>query len=216
MANLLLIPTQPEWTVLQPLLIDAARSGDWSIELCGFGPIAAAARTSLLIARDRPRRVLLTGIAGAYAPRLAIGAAAVFDHVACYGVGAGAGDQHQTAGDLGWPHWQGAASSSVIGDMIALDPGGEPGLPDGGLLLTCCSAAAAAEDVQRRMRKYPRATAEDMEGFGVALACGLAGVPLQIARGISNQAGDRNQANWQVSAALRAVAELALTIIAKE
>jgi futalosine hydrolase len=55
--------------------------------------------------------------------------------------------------------------------------------------------------------------AEDMEGFGVALACRLLGVPLAIVRGISNEAGDREHARWQVPAALAAAADLAVRVL---
>lgn len=216
MANLLLIPTQPELTVLQPLLDEATGRHGWSIELCGFGPIAAAARTAQVIARQQPQRVLLMGIAGTYQSHHAIGTAAVFEDVACYGVGSGSGDQHQAAGELGWLQWQDAGSPDKIGDVISLDHAGAQGLPSGGHLLSCCAASASGADVQRRTRRHPEATAEDMEGFGVALACELAGVPLHIARGISNHAGDRNKDNWHIASALEAVAELALTIIAEE
>tara|TARA_B100001013_G_C24227671_1_gene291882 strand:- start:136 stop:321 length:186 start_codon:yes stop_codon:yes gene_type:complete len=43
-----------------------------------------------------------------------------------------------------------------------------------------------------------------MEGFGVALACRLAGVPIAIARGISNQVGDHRMDHWEIPAALDA------------
>ncbi|NBP89418.1 MAG: futalosine hydrolase, partial [Planctomycetia bacterium] len=55
--------------------------------------------------------------------------------------------------------------------------------------------------------------AEDMEGFAVALACRLAGVPCQIIRGISNRAGDRDKAHWQIEPALRAVAKQAKAVL---
>lgn len=61
----------------------------------------------------------------------------------------------------------------------------------------------------------PAAAAEDMEGFAVAMACRLRGVPLDIVRGISNAAGDRDRSHWQVSAALEAAGRLALQIMAE-
>jgi futalosine hydrolase len=60
------------------------------------------------------------------------------------------------------------------------------------------------------MKLCPAAVAEDMEGFAVALACRLAGVPLTIIRGISNTAGDRDHARWRVPEALAAAAALSL------
>ena len=214
MANLLLIPTQHELTVLQPLLDEFARRDNWSIALCGLGPIAAAARASQLIARQQTTdHVLLIGVAGTYDPRQQLGTAVVFNQVACYGIGAGTNEQHQAASELGWPQWQETDSSFEIGDQISLDVDSHQGCPNGGQLLTCCSASATSEDVQCRTRQYPNATAEDMEGFGVAMACELANVRLHIARGISNLAGDRNREDWQFDAALQAVAELASSIM---
>jgi futalosine hydrolase len=81
-------------------------------------------------------------------------------------------------------------------------------------LLTACAASADAADVAVRRRLFPTAVAEDMEGFGVALACRLAGVPLAIVRGISNDAGDRDKRRWQIGPALEAAASLARTFIA--
>jgi futalosine hydrolase len=82
-----------------------------------------------------------------------------------------------------------------------------------GLLLTCCAASTDSRDADARRNRFPQAAAEDMEGFGVALACTLAGVPLQIVRGISNQVGDRNHANWQIEPALTSAADLAKELI---
>jgi len=214
LTNLLLIPTQSEFAVLEPALAAVAQRHAWSIELCGFGPIAAAARTSQLIASRQPDRVLLAGIAGAYASRISIGEAAVFDQVGCYGVGAGTADGHQPAGQIGWPQWQALDSLDQIGDVVELDS--VRGARRGGFLLTCCAASASAADIRCRTQLHPEATAEDMEGFGVALACKLAGVAVQIARGISNRAGDRDKATWQVVPALESVANVARTIISQE
>jgi futalosine hydrolase len=58
--------------------------------------------------------------------------------------------------------------------------------------------------------RHPHADAEDMEGFGVAVGCYFGGMPLQIIRGISNRAGDRNKRNWDVEGALHAAGELTL------
>ena len=208
--TLVIVPTEPERRLLAPAL--AGGLGPASrIELCGFGPVAAAARTAALIAAYAPARVLLVGIAGRLDARLDIGAAYRFDRVACYGVGAGSGDGFVPAEALGWSQWLGdpADPAAVVGDMIHLpmDVVGR-GLAHG-LLLTVCAASATAEDVARRTKLFPAAVAEDMEGFAVALACRLAGVPLTIIRGISNTAGDRDHSRWRVPEALAAAAALA-------
>ena len=61
--------------------------------------------------------------------------------------------------------------------------------------------------------RYSGALAEDMEGFGVALACQLAGTPCWIVRGISNQVGDRDPAHWRIPAALTAARRRALELL---
>jgi futalosine hydrolase len=54
-----------------------------------------------------------------------------------------------------------------------------------------------------------------MEGFAVALACRLAGVPCTIVRGISNTVGDREKSRWQTAAAVTAAAAIVRQIVAE-
>jgi futalosine hydrolase len=211
---LILVPTERERGLIEPA-IEAAWGGRARVELCGFGPVVAAARTAELIAEHRPPRVLLVGIAGRLSDQLAIGAAYAFDRVACHGVGAGAGDAFTPAESLGWPQWPGDAldSATRIGDVLPCSSGVDIGPEQAGLLLSACAVSACAADVIARLRLFPDAAAEDMEGFAVAAACRLAGVPLDIVRGISNIAGDRDHSRWQIDAACRAAATLAAAIL---
>ena len=209
MKTLLLIPTELERRQLREPLHDALPAGS-RLELCGFGPVAAAARTASLLAAARPERVLLVGIAGALDPDLAIGRAYQFREVACHGIGAGEGASFVTAGELGWPQWPGDPpdAAEAVGDVVrcseataaaALAAGEQAGQ-----LLTVCAASACHAEAAHRRRLFPAAVAEDMEGFGVAAACRMAGVPLTIIRGISNQAGNREVSSWKIPAALAA------------
>ena len=213
-AMLILVPTAHEHAVIAAELGPAALQAH-RLELIGFGPIAAAARTAALLSEERPSAVLLLGIAGSFDDRLAVGGACWFQQVACHGVGVGTGREFLPASELGWPQWPGdpAAGTAAVGDVLSLAlpvTGGKHDEPVGaGLLLSVCAASASAADAATRREQFPAAVAEDMEGFAVALACRLAGVPCQIIRGISNRAGDRDKANWQVEPALRAAADLA-------
>jgi futalosine hydrolase len=54
-----------------------------------------------------------------------------------------------------------------------------------------------------------------MEGFAVAFACRLRGVPLDVIRGISNTAGDRDKTRWDIPGGLRAAGDLAVQTIAE-
>ncbi len=147
MPNLILIPTAFERDRLLPALqcevtssIDAI---DWRIELCGFGLVAAAARTAEWIAKVRPQHVVLMGIAGSYGDTVAVGEACCFDAVRCMGIGVGSLDQdsYRSAEALGWPQvvLEGASPES-IGDELKLFHHGEA--CSEGLLLSVTGAAA--------------------------------------------------------------------------
>lgn len=225
---MVLVPTEFESERLARLgpLLPVNRHPSQAI--CGFGPISAAARATERVMAIWPDRVLLVGIAGTYDPEsLPVGTACEFGHVGCDGVGVGMGKGHRSAAELGWPQRRTAdltraGASTRNGrhgpqsDVIELPTSGEnvepprriPVLSEGPGLLTVCSASASPEEARLRQTRHPAARAEDMEGFGVALACQMLGVPLRIVRGISNVAGDRNPAGWEVDQALVAAISL--------
>ena len=197
--TLLLVPTELERRQL------AGQSGfgtDAPCELCGFGPVAAAARAANLIARYQPERVILAGIAGTFdGIGLPVGTAAVFSRVLMHGIGVGGASGFVSAAALGFQHWPHDDRGPEDSDALTVNA---PVPPAAGQLLTCCTGSTSPGEAQQRLEQYPGAVAEDMEGFAVALACRLTGVPLAIARGISNEVGDREFERWQIPAALDA------------
>lgn len=213
MAGLILIPTELERAMLEPMISSDATEQGWTIETCGFGPIASAAISAALIQRCSPQHVLLIGIAGAFDEQAEVGKAMIFDRVWCYGIGVGVGDQHCSNFALGFPQCQ--RDGVTISDMIELavheDASGR--IADSRNLLTTPFASADASEAAQKLRAFPWAAAEDMEGFAVATSCELAGVPLTIIRGISNRVGDRDHAHWQVEPALQDAAKLAIELV---
>ena len=73
-----------------------------------------------------------------------------------------------------------------------------------GELLSVAEAAGTRAEAETRAGRYPGALAEEMEGFAVAVAAALFGVPLRIVRGASNLAGDRDHAGWRTGRRARA------------
>lgn len=215
---MILIPTEFERQIIGPSLAAVAdrKATDGQvasiqqrpIELCGFGPVAAAALTTRLITEFKPSSVVLVGIAGTYDDAATVGQAFVFDSVSCYGIGVGSGTEFQPAAQLGWPQ----VDTPRISDSIACESNGDRPRQ----LLTVCAAAAVADDVLQRRRIFPDAVAEDMEGFGVAMACSLADIPLTIVRGISNVAADRDKSRWQIRSALDAAAKLTVQLLTND
>ncbi|MGZ4481113.1 MAG: phosphorylase family protein [Gaiellales bacterium] len=160
--------------------------------VCGFGLAeAGAGAVHAMITRPEAREgVVLAGLAGTYdADRLPVGSACIPSGVRCEGIGVGQGGAHRSAADLGW----------VDSDLIELGTG------TGGELLSVAAASASPAEALARTRRYPAAVAEDMEGYAVAVAARLAGVPLMVVRGISNVAGDRAKGRWQPRQAMEAV-----------
>ena len=180
-------------------------------ELCGFGPVSAAARTTSQIAIHKPDRVLLIGIAGTFNTSvLPVGDAALLPRVIMHGIGVGTDETFVPAGEMGFQHWPGQGEESPIGDELVLST---PRSSISGSLLTCSAASASTKDMQHRLDRYPDVVAEDMEGYAVALACRLEHVPLVIVRGISNVVGDRQSKNWQIPQALIAAWAVAEEVI---
>lgn len=202
-----------DWLVLVPTALERqALAADWTpalppLELAGFGPVAAAATAARHLAAGGFARVLLVGIAGSFdLARFPLGSAHTFDEVALDHLGVGYGREAMSAHELGFAQLEG---DPPLFDRAALDTRG----CGAGLLVTTPVASAHSAEAAARRAHYTNPLAEDMEGFGVALACHAARVPLTIVRGASNTVGDRAKERWQVRPALEAAATLARTIL---
>jgi len=189
--TLVLIPT-----ALERDRLNLPPRPDMTIACCGFGPVAAGVHATRRIAEHTPDRVLLVGLAGSfYTQALPVGSVACFESVTLDGVGAGQGDRFTPATAMN--------IDGVPPESLPLH------CPDGvtpaGELLTVCAASGSNTHAEMRRQRYPHASAEDMEGYAVALAAKQYDTPVTILRGISNTAGDRDHANWAIDEALAEV-----------
>ena len=155
------------------------------MRVCGFGLAAAGAGAAHAIAThpaDAEAGVVLVGAAGTYDPdRFAIG----------------------TAIDARGPHRRHRRRRGGTGPArLRRGRRDRLGGADGELFSWPRRRDRAAAPSERG--RHPSALAEEMEGFAVAVAAGLFGVPLRIVRGASNRAGDRNHAEWRMAEALAA------------
>lgn len=197
---LLLVPTPAERRLLERRISPPAGTVS---ACCGFGPVAAAARTAQLLAEHRPGGVILAGLGGTYDPaRLPVGTAVELGRISLHGVGAGEGDALLPPREMGLPPWPADEEAALdpLRDTLELDgKGGVTGL-------TVCAASRNPADASRRRARWPRAAVEEMEGFAVALAAGLAGIPVRVVRGLANVAGERQGGSWRVEGAMDATA----------
>lgn len=202
--TLVLVPTAAEARLIEHGRSRAPGSGLFA--LCGFGPVASAAQTARQLALLKPHRVLLLGVAGSFDLDAApIGSAVAFTRVRLDGVGAGEGEGFLDPRALGLPQWDG--DDTQIYDDLSLAR--SPGLTMPRELLTVCSCSASDEEAERRRSRTSSPLAEDMEGFAVALACQIEGVPVAIVRGISNEVGNRDTRSWRIAEAMQAAWSLA-------
>jgi futalosine hydrolase len=162
----------------------------------GVGTAAAAAGTAYLLARPLPvfTTVVSAGIAGGFARRLNVGAAAVATRSVAADLGADGPDGFLPLDELGF------GATSLPATALAL-PGGVRGA-----ILTVSTVTGTAARADALAARYPDAVAEGMEGFGVATACALAGVAFAEVRTVSNAVGPRDRGAWRIREALDALA----------
>ncbi|QDV04663.1 Futalosine hydrolase [Planctomycetes bacterium Poly30] len=205
-TTLLCVPTRFELDRLRVLAPEAVAPERWAgVAVIGFGPVAAAAAVSRLIAQRAPKHLILAGIAGTYGAASEAGSAITFGSVAMDGVGAGEGAAFVRPSTMGFPQWEGKlrddeSAVAAVFDRLDLES-------EGPELLTVAAAADGSAMLEARRARFPDAVAEDMEGFGVALAAAMGNVGVSIVRGFSNVAGNRDPKTWAIDDALGAVAE---------
>ena len=192
---------------LGPACVPAPNARGVRVGLVGFGLVAAGIAAARHFARERPERALLVGIAGSFDLRRApIASVHRASAVSCHGIGAGEGRAHLSAARLGFPQVPRELAGRELGERLELaaPPALLEELPPVELLSVASATGDAAEAAARRAL-HPRARLEDMEGYAVALAAELEGIPLAILRAVSNEVGVRDKARWEIHAALAAL-----------
>ena len=157
-GTLLCVPTEFERSILERVAPDLfAGEAASAVEVIGFGPVAAAARTSALIAQRGPERLILLGIAGGLEGGPPVGEAAEFGAVALDGVGAGPGAGAEPGAALllpsalGFPQWQDAEGE--VHEQLALPA-------EGPKLLSVCAASGSRAEAALREQREVEAAAE--------------------------------------------------------
>ncbi|GAA3387238.1 nucleosidase [Streptomyces roseoviridis] len=181
-----------EITAGRPLLVLAVKEEaqhldtDLPVLLTGMGKVNAATALATVLARGpRPSEVVNLGTAGALRPGW------TGTHVV------GTVLQH----DL---------DSELLATLTGETYGAPLTLPDGGDVVLATGDAFIADEAARE-RLALRATLVDMEGYALASAAALAGVPLRMVKHVSDEAGEGAARSWResVAACARALADWA-------
>jgi futalosine hydrolase len=194
----------------------------------GYDKVNASHALTCLLLAARPALVLQVGVAGAYpGSGLAVGdlALATEEVYADTGVLAPEGWLSTEAIGLALAR----VGGREYGNAFPLDPGlvraalrvveeaawREPRpLIAAGRCLTSSLVTGRAADAGALAGRW-HALAESMEGAAAAHVCALHGVPFLEVRGISNLAGDRDKAGWDLNGAAARAAAAALAICAR-
>ncbi len=168
---------------------DAIADAVPDVLVAGIGPAAAAAATSAALAGRRPDLVVSAGIAGGF--DLPLGTVVVASRVVHADLGIEAPSGFEALG---------APLDVPRADALAARLGARSGT-----VLTVSTVTGTAATATALRARYPDAVAEAMEGYGVATAAALFGVPFAEVRAISNLVGPRDRASWRIPEALAAL-----------
>ncbi|MGW0598432.1 futalosine hydrolase [Streptomyces sp. NPDC002776] len=167
----------------------------------GVGPARAAAGTATALARAPYDLVVSAGIGGGFAPHAPLGSLIVADEITAADLGAETPDGFLPVTELGFGTVTHRPPEALVRETAAAT-----GALTGAVLTVSTVTGTAARAAALRAR-HPTALAEAMEGFGVAEAAALHGVPVLEIRAVSNPVGPRDRAAWRIGAALAALTE---------
>ncbi|MFF9626292.1 futalosine hydrolase [Streptomyces griseosporeus] len=172
----------------------------------GVGPARAAAATAAaLTAAERDGDpyglVVSAGIGGGFLPGAPLGSLVVADEITAADLGAETPDGFLPVTELGFGTVTHRPPAALVRRAVAAT-----GAPAGTVLTVSTVTGTAARAAELRAR-HPRALAEAMEGFGVAEAAALHGLPVLEIRAVSNPVGPRDRAAWRIGEALAALTE---------
>lgn len=170
----------------------------------GVGPAAAAASTASALAADEYDLVISAGIGGGFSGYAVVGSLVVASEIIAADLGVETTEGFCSVDELGF----GSARVEVdacLGKRI-MDELQRAGLQANfGPILTVSTVTGTAESASALANRIPRAAAEAMEGYGVAIAAKLRAIPVIELRAISNPVGPRDRSAWRIKEALEAL-----------
>lgn len=177
------------------------RAGPYDVLAGGAGPAAAAASAAFALASDRYDLVISAGIGGGFARVAPVGSLVVAGRIGAADLGAQTPAGFVPVTELGFGRVWHFPPRSLVKAAVAAT-----GAVTGDVL-TVSTVTGSAERAAALLAAHPGAVAEAMEGFGVAEAAALTGVPVLEIRAVSNAVGPRDRDAWRIGDALAALTE---------
>ncbi|CAH0120158.1 Futalosine hydrolase [Paenibacillus sp. CECT 9249] len=185
--------------------------GRFDVLLSGVGAAVAAARTAKALGASAGEDgkpgyglVVNAGIAGGYAGQAKIGDIVLASLIIAADLGAESPERFLSVDELGFGSARLPVDDGLAGRIVASLQ--QAGLPvRSGPILTVSTTTGTAATAAELAARVPGATAEAMEGYGVAAAALEFGLPILELRAVSNAVGPRDRSAWRIKEALNAL-----------
>ncbi|MBC8078854.1 MAG: futalosine hydrolase [Gorillibacterium sp.] len=170
----------------------------------GVGPAAAAAGTMAALLKADYDLVISAGIGGGFVGRAEIGSVVIATEIVAADLGAETPDGFFSLDELGFGTTR-IAVDGVLAHKLAHGLARTDLTVILGPVLSVSTATGTLSTAIARAERIPGAAAEGMEGYGVAIAAFLRGLPVIETRAISNSVGLRDRSSWRIEEALHAL-----------
>jgi futalosine hydrolase len=176
------------------------------IDVCvaGVGSIAAAANTSKILAAHQYDLVVSAGIGGGFVGKAGVGSIVVASEIIAADLGAETPEGFLSLDELGFGTTRIPIDLELASRLstVMLASGLQV---NNGAVLTVSTVTGTAATADELVQRVPNATAEAMEGYGVAYAAQVFRVPVLELRTISNLVGPRDRSAWRIGDALQSL-----------
>ncbi|MDD3654612.1 MAG: futalosine hydrolase [Desulfotomaculaceae bacterium] len=173
----------------------------FDVLLAGVGPVSSAVNTTKVLATARYELVVNAGIGGGFPGLAEIGSIVVAQEIIAADLGVETPEGFHSLADMGLGPDRIMVNASLVKDLCAALRAAKMRVRTGPVL-TVSTVTGTAESAAEMAARVPGATAEAMEGYGVALAAQEFGLPVLELRAISNVVGLRDRTTWQIKEAL--------------
>lgn len=176
----------------------------FDVVIAGVGPIVAAVNTMAALTSSHYDLVVSAGIGGGFVGKAPVGSIVIASRVIVADLGSQTLDGFISMEELGFgtTHLQ-VENITALSLVEALRAGNHSVCY--GPILTLSTATGTAATASALAERVPDASAEAMEGYGVATAAHRLGLPFIEIRTISNAVGPRDRAAWRIGEALAAL-----------
>ena len=173
----------------------------FDVMLAGVGSVAAAVNTARALAISEYSLVISAGIGGGFPGRAEVGSLVLANEIVAADLGAETSEGFCSVEELGFGFSHIQIDTSLVEQVNrALVAAELPVIT--GPVLTVSTVTGTAESALELAARILGATAEAMEGYGVAFAAHDRGLPVLEIRAISNMVGPRDRSTWRIKEAL--------------